>query len=84
MVLSRNKNVKVQEFYLGLDYDNGAGYGARLAEGNYIVVQAPDDSINWADWAYDPVNARIVKKSDGKTTIPYNYVIFRVAKHTGE
>lgn len=82
MVLSRNENKKVHECYLGLDFDSGAAYGVRLAAGNYIVVQAPDSEFQWEDWAYDPVNARIVKKSHHKDVVPYNYVIFRVTKHT--
>lgn len=82
MVLSRNGNKKVHECYLGLDFDNGAAYGVRLAAGNYIVVQAPDTEFRWENWGYDPVNTRIVKKSHQTDVIPYNYVIFRVTKYT--
>lgn len=82
MVLSRNENKKVHECYLGLDFDSGASYGARLASGNYIIVQAPDNKFRWNDWAYDPANARIVKKSNPNDIVPYNYVIFRVVRHT--
>jgi hypothetical protein len=81
MVLSRNKNMKVHECYLGLDFDNGAAYGTRLAPGNYIIVQAPDNGFTWEQWGYDPLNARIVKKNSPSDVVPYNYVIFRVAGH---
>jgi len=81
MVLSRNKNKKIHECYLGLDFDNGAAYGARLASGNYIVVQAPDNEFRWENWGYDPINTRIVNKNNPTEIVPYNYVIFRVARH---
>lgn len=82
MILSRNKNKKVQEFYLGLDFDDGASYGGRLAVGNYVVVQAPDKEFKWEEWAYDPVNTRIVKKNTPDEIVPYNYIVFRVTKHS--
>ncbi len=88
MVLSRNENKKIHECFLGLDFDSGVALGVRLASGNYIVVQAPNDEFSWDDWGYDPVNARIVKKSHQtdvvlyNDVIPYNYMIFRVTKYT--
>lgn len=48
----RNKNVPVQKFDLGLDFDNAA-LGIRLAEGNYIAVQVPNETaIDWSKWVY--------------------------------
>lgn len=80
MVLKRNENVKVQDFYLGLDFNDGAAFGARLAEGNYIVVQAPSDTFRWSDWTFDPVNRLIVGAQDPKKIMPFNYVCFRVSR----
>ena len=83
MLLTKNRNRKVQEFFVGLDFDEGAALGVRLREGSYIVVQAPLDGFSWAEWVFEPDNARIVAKDDGKKLIPYNHVIFRVTRHGG-
>jgi hypothetical protein len=82
MILSRSNNKKVQDVYLGLDFETGAAYGVRLAIGNYIVVQAPYENFKWEDWTYDSANGRIVKKREPDKTIPFNYFIFRVSKHS--
>jgi hypothetical protein len=75
---SRNKNIGVQDFFLGLDFASTAS-GARLAQGSYIVVQAPKTGWNWGDWVWDTNVGGVVKKSD-KTPIPWNYVVFSVTK----
>ncbi len=80
MILSRNQNKLVQDVFIGLDSDNNAAAGARLAEGNYIVIQAPDDTFSWSNWIYDNNNSRIVSNSDHSSTPDYNYFIFRITK----
>lgn len=42
-VARRNRNVSVQDFYLGLDF-SGTQMGARLALGDYIAMQIPRPS----------------------------------------
>ena len=84
MVASRNKNVAVQDFSMGLDF-GGAPGSARLAEGMYVAVQIPEkDSLiwDWAEWAYRPTGGRVVSRSDETTLIPYNYVSFGVRRYT--
>lgn len=77
----RNENVPVQKFYLGLDFEDAA-MGIRLAEGNYIAVQVPDDTtINWNRWIYKPDLGTIVHKADG-SPLEYNYLVFRVSRYT--
>ncbi len=80
MLLTRNENVKVQDFYLGLDFQHGGAFGARLSEGNYIVVQAPDNEFSWDDWAFRPSDGRIINKNS-KSFIAFNYIVFRVSAH---
>jgi hypothetical protein len=76
-----NKNVAVQDFYLGLDF-SGTSMGARLAVGDYIAAQVPKEtSINWAEWHYDSHVGTIVRKTDSTEGLPYNYVVFGVSKH---
>lgn len=79
-ILKRNRNKKVQELYLGLDFGDAA-LGARLRCGNYIVVQVerPQD-LNWDNWVYDRTLAAIVLKDDPSESLPYNYFAFRVSK----
>jgi hypothetical protein len=81
MFAMRNDNAKVQKVYMGLDF-TPAALGVRLAEGNYIVVQVPtQNAINWPDWVLDPNTGTILNRNDMVTTLPYNYIIFRVTKH---
>jgi hypothetical protein len=80
ILLTRNRNVKVQEFYLGLDFDKDAAFGVRLREGSYIVVQAPEDKFSWEDWRYNESDGRIVNNRT-RSVIPFNYIVFRVMKH---
>jgi hypothetical protein len=79
-ILNRNANVKVQDFYMGLDFKPVATH-ARLREGSYIAAQVPEDAgWNWGEWVYDPVKGRIVNKADPTQLIPYNYMIFGVSR----
>ena len=48
-IAQRNRNVSVQDFYLGLDFA-GTSMGARLAQGDYIAVQIPEAlKVVWDD-----------------------------------
>lgn len=79
-LLQRNRNVKVQEFYMGLDFNNSP-MSARLAKGVYIVVQIPDmltELWDWTEWIYKTSTGNIVRADDKKTLIPFNYVVFGV------
>ena len=76
----KNKNVGVQKLSLGLDFENAA-MGIRLAEGNYIAVQVPEDNtIDWNDWVYKPNLGSIVHKENG-TSLEYNYFVFRISRY---
>lgn len=82
--LKRNENVKVQDFYLGLDFSQIAT-GARLALGSYVVVQVPrPEHFSWERWVFNPRTGEVVA-NDGydDTRIPYNYLIFSVAEFLG-
>ena len=78
----RNRNVPVQDFYLGLDF--GADpMGARLALGSYLAVQIPEAKQaiwDWDEWAYNPSTGQVVKKGDKKELLPYNYVVFGISR----
>ncbi len=85
MVASRNKNVAVQDFFMGLDFTN-TPFCARLSQGSYIAVQIPEKQFviwDWKQWAYDPTNMSIVNRNDNQALIPYNYVVFNVNKYDG-
>ncbi len=84
-IAQRNKNVSVQDFYLGLDFSNIATR-ARLAEGSYLAVQIPESMQtiwNWRDWVYNPLNGQVVHTADATQLIPYNYVVFSVSRYEG-
>ena len=85
-IANRNKNVAVQDFYMGLDFSNIATR-ARLAEGSYIAVQIPEsfETVwDWSDWVYNPTNGRLVSRDDHTKLIPYNYIVFGVSRYEGE
>jgi hypothetical protein len=78
----RNRNVAVQDFYLGLDFGTDA-MGARLALGSYLAVQIPETKQavwDWDEWAYNPSTGQVVKKADKKELLPYNYVVFGISR----
>ncbi|MDX6497480.1 MAG: hypothetical protein QOG23_740 [Blastocatellia bacterium] len=82
-IARRNRNVPVQDFYLGLDFTQ-ISTRARLAEGSYIAVQVPElmESVwDWDEWAYSPNKGQIVSRSNSSDLIPYNYVIFSVSRY---
>jgi hypothetical protein len=76
----KHKNVAVQKLYLGLDFED-APMGLRLAEGNYIAVQVPqENTIDWNNWVYKPNLGTIVNK-ENNSGLDYNYFVFRVSRH---
>lgn len=84
-IAKRNRNVPVQEFYLGLDFTNIIT-GARLAEGSYLAVQIPETFErvwDWNDWVYHPASGQVVNRDDPEKLIPYNYLIFGVSRYEG-
>lgn len=80
----RNRNVSVQDFYLGLDFTDAAT-GARLSEGTYFAVQAPEDvTVScWEKWVYNRQSQHLVARDNPAVPIPYNYIAFRVSRHGG-
>jgi hypothetical protein len=81
-IAKRNRNVAVQDFYMGLDFSSIAT-GARLREGSYIAVQIPESSVvvwDWSQWVYNPNNGQIVNQADPMQLIPYNYVVLGVSR----
>ncbi len=85
-IARRNRNVPIQDFYLGLDFSTIATR-ARLAEGSYLAVQIPETFRtvwDWGAWVYNPANGQLVNKGDTTQLIPYNYVVFSVSRHAGD
>lgn len=83
-IASRNRNVPVQDFYMGLDFGSNPT-GARLAEGSYIAVQIPEKLHtvwDWSDWGFKRENGQIVNRTSPNDLIPYNYIIFGVSRFT--
>jgi hypothetical protein len=79
-IASRNMNVAVQDFFMGLDFSN-TPTGARLAEGSYVAMQVPDPSKwDWSEWVYNTRNGQVVPKSEPTGSVPYNYTVFSVNK----
>jgi hypothetical protein len=84
-IATRHRNVPVQSFQLGLDFQ-GSRMGARLAQGDYVAVQLPPELRRvwrWDDWAFDPGSGSIVS-ADDRSALPYNYIVFGVTAYAGE
>jgi hypothetical protein len=82
MVASRRRNVPVQDVFVGLDFSNDPS-GARLAVGDYIIVQVPDTTTatwRWSDWWFDKDRGIIVDKATKTKEIPYNYFILGIVR----
>lgn len=80
-IASRNRNVPVQDFYLGLDFSN-VTTRAKLAVGSYVAVQIPEtreEQWGWDRWKFRTTDGRIVS-TDG-SSIPYNYILFSVSRY---
>jgi hypothetical protein len=85
-VAARNRNVSVQDFDLGLDFDTMPMHG-RLAEGAYLAVQIPESFQavwDWDEWVYLPTKGLVVKRDDHQQLIPYNYLVFGVSRYDGQ
>jgi hypothetical protein len=81
-VAKRNRNVPVQDFFMGLDFST-IPTRARLREGAYIAVQIPQRMAlawDWAEWVYDVGNGHIVRRDDRQALVPYNYVVLGVTR----
>jgi hypothetical protein len=84
-IATRNRNVPVQDFYMGLDFSSIATR-ARLAEGSYLAVQIPETLQtvwDWSDWIYNPSSGQIVNKAEPTQLIPYNYLVYSVSRYEG-
>jgi hypothetical protein len=79
MIGKRNRNVPVQDFYIGLDFGDDK-LGAHLRSGSYIAVQAPSDNWDWSKWVFDTKTGTIIGKN--KEILVYNYIVFGISKHT--
>jgi hypothetical protein len=80
---SRHDNVPVQDFYLGLD-TGGTPMGARLAEGDYVIVQLPQSEFekwDWSHWGFSRSAGRITAVGDTTKSIPYNHLVIGVRRH---
>lgn len=75
----RDENVPVQNFDMGLDFSSIASR-AKLREGSYIAVQAPDAVWDWKRWRFNTVTGQVVSKEDATKTIPLNYVVFSISR----
>jgi hypothetical protein len=78
----REKNVNIGPFKMGLDFSTIPLHN-HLAAGSFIVAQLPEElqrAWNWSDWAYRIDSGLIIKKSDPQQRIPYNYLIFSIAR----
>jgi hypothetical protein len=85
-IATRNRNVPVQDFYMGLDFSR-IPTRARLAEGSYLAVQIPETIQtvwDWSEWVCNPASGRVVSKDDPTQLIPYNYVVFSVSRYEGD
>ena len=85
MIATRNRNVSVQDFDLGLDFSTLSMNG-RLAEGSYLAVQIPENqqgSWNWNEWIYYPGVDQVVQRTNPQQMIPYNYLIFSISRYGG-
>ncbi|WP_437692870.1 hypothetical protein [Sorangium sp. So ce176] len=78
----RHRNVSVQDFYLGLDFGDSAT-GARLREGTYFAVQAPEEitASCWQQWAYNAQGQHLVSRDNPAVPIAHNYIAFSVSRH---
>jgi len=85
-VASRNRNVPVQNFYMGLDFSN-TPTRARLRAGSYVAVQIPasfEVAWDWNEWVFQPSSGQLVSAADKKQIIPYNYLVFGVSRYEGD
>lgn len=78
-IAARNKNIPVQNIDLGLDFSNNPTR-AKLREGSYIAVQAPD-GFDITTCQFNPSTGDFVEKGTGRP-IPLNYIVFSISRVT--
>jgi hypothetical protein len=76
---SRHKNIVVQSFYLGLDFTKVQSR-ARLREGTYVCVQAPEEGWDWSQWRWNRARGTIESVAAPPKPIPYNYLVIGVSR----
>jgi hypothetical protein len=81
----RHRNVSVQDFYLGLDF-SASPSGARLREGTYFAVQAPEEitASCWQQWAYNTQAQHLVARDNPTVPIAHNYIAFSVCRYQAQ
>jgi hypothetical protein len=67
-IAKRNRNVSLQNCYLGLAFA-GTPMGARLAAADYIAVQTPENLQRVWYWVYEPRTGLIVSRADSTALI---------------
>ena len=73
----QSKNVKVQEFRQGLDFDQSR-LGGGLAAGTYVIAQIPLDSVrdmDWSHWRVDPNTLSLVSRDGVSDVLSFNHVM---------
>lgn len=78
-IAARHKNIPVQDIALGLDFSTSPTR-AKLREGAYIVVQAPD-GFDITTCQFNPSTRDFVDKATGKP-IHLNYMVFSISRVT--
>jgi hypothetical protein len=84
-IAGRNRNIPVQDIFLGLDFSKTPG-GGRLAKGAYVMVQVPEENRvvwDWKNWVFNLEGGQIVKRTTPKGLIPYNYFVIGIRRHEG-
>jgi len=76
-IAARDKNIPVQNIDLGLDFSTSQTR-AKLREGSYIAVQAPD-GFDITTCQFNPSTGDFVEKGTGKP-IQLNYIVFSISK----
>jgi hypothetical protein len=85
MLLTRHKNISVQDIDLGLDF-SAIRMRPHLAEGSYLAVQIPESLEpvwDWEEWVYHPTSGLVVKRDAQHQMIPYNYLVFSISRYEG-
>jgi hypothetical protein len=84
MIATRNNNISVQDFELGLDFSR-IPTRSHLAQGSYLAVQVPKNiRWNWNEWGYHRDSEQIVSRVNPEQDIPYNYLIFSISRYEGQ
>ena len=80
LVLARNRNIAVQDIFLGLDFADTPA-GARLRTGSYIAAQVSPEDVegwSWSHWKFDRARGLVGATEGAKAQ--FNYFIFSVAR----